>query len=91
MTNVINIEDNPREYARAPHYIGAWSYFWLNVLYLLPIIGFIFLIVHSCTPSHENRCHFARSHFCLLAIVLIVVVIALVAALIFGVSLPNLN
>ncbi len=49
---------------REAHYLSAWDYFWLRILYALPIIGFLCLVIHACTPSHENRCHFARSYFC---------------------------
>ena len=61
------------------HYIGAWGYVGLQILYLIPIIGLIFLLVHACSPSHENRCKFARSFFCwiLLAIIIVVIVVGI--------------
>ena len=66
------------------HYMGAWSYFGLSILYCIPLVGFIFLICHACMMSHENRCHYARSYFCILVVMLILV--ALVAA-VFGIAL----
>ncbi len=66
------------------HYMGAWSYFFLNILYAIPVIGLIFLIVHACMPSHENRCHYARSFFCGLLVLLIFVAICAAIMLIAG-------
>lgn len=69
-------------------YMGAWSYVGLMILYLIPIIGTIFLLVHACSKKHENRCHFARSYFCwiLLAIILIAIAVGalVIAAMING-------
>ena len=53
-------------------YMGAWSYVGLEILYCIPVIGWIFLIVHCFTSSHENRMHFARSFFAKLLIVIII-------------------
>ena len=74
---------NPKSEA---HYMGPWSYYWLEILYSLPLIGWIFLIAHACMPSHENRCNFARSFFCwflspvfyLLFVLLIIVAIGII-------------
>ncbi len=68
--------------AKEPHYLGAWSYFWLEVLYAIPVIGWIILIIHACMSSHENRCHFARSFFCWLLFPLIAGLITLAVTLI---------
>ena len=64
------------------HYIGGWGYVGLQILYCIPVIGFIFLLVHACSPSHENRCKYARSFFCwiLLAIILVVIAVGIYCA-----------
>lgn len=48
----------------APKYrpMGAWAYFWLSVLFAVPVVGFIFMIVFSCNGNHINRRNFARSY-----------------------------
>lgn len=56
--------------------LTAWDYFWLTVLYSIPIIGFVFLIVNSFRTSNINRRSFTRSYFCGLIIALIIVLIA---------------
>ena len=44
--------------------IGAWGYFGLQILFSLPLIGFICLIIFACDGSNVNRRSFARSYFC---------------------------
>ena len=55
--------------------LTAWDYFWLSVLYSLPIVGFVFLIINSFRSSNINRRSFTRSYFCGLVLALIFVLI----------------
>lgn len=55
--------------------ISAWGYFGYSLLFMLPIAGFIIMIVFACDSSNINRRNFARSQFCWLVIVAIVLVI----------------
>ena len=63
--------------------LSPWNYFWLSVLYTLPVLGFIMLIVHSCSSANINRRNFARSHFCGLLIAGIIVAAYVIIMLIF--------
>ena len=62
------------------YYLGAWNYAFLDILYLIPVIGLIFLLIHSFSDKNENRRHYARSYF---ARFLLGVLICAVAAGIF--------
>ena len=55
--------------------LSPWSYFGLGILYSLPLVGWIFLIVHAIGSTYLNRRNYARSYFCVyvLAIILIAV------------------
>ena len=55
--------------------LSPWSYFGLGILYSLPLVGWIFLIVHAICSANINRRNYARSYFCVyvLAIILIAV------------------
>lgn len=64
------------KYRGTNHYIGAWGYVGLEILYGIPVIGWIFLIVHCFSSEHENRMHFARHFFARLLVALVVVAIA---------------
>lgn len=44
--------------------LGAWTYFGLSILYALPIIGLIFLLIHTFSDTNINRRSFARSYWC---------------------------
>ena len=59
--------------------IGAWGYFGYQILFSIPLIGFICLIIFACSGSNINRRSFARSYFCALILVAIVILILVVA------------
>ena len=71
--------------------LTAWGYFWLTVLYSLPVIGLIFLIAFSFSDGNINRRSHARSYFSVFILLLIFAVAALVLAA-FGIfTLPFLS
>jgi hypothetical protein len=58
----------PRKYRP----MTAWGYIWRNLLYSLPVLGWIFLIVHATSDKNIARRSYARS-FLLLYLILIIV------------------
>lgn len=62
--------------------LSAWAYFGYQLLFNLPVIGFILLIVFSFDNSNINLRNFARSHWCavLIGVVLFVLLLVLVIA-----------
>lgn len=67
--------------------IKAWGYFGYNILFAIPLIGFIFLLIYALGGnSNVNLKNYARSFFCVYALALIVLVVAFVFAAILGVS-----
>ena len=56
--------------------ISAWGYFGLQILFAIPVVGFICLIVFSIGAGNINLRNFARSYFCAILIAVIIVVIA---------------
>lgn len=71
--------------------LSPWAYFGLQILFSIPIVGFVFLIVFSCSKSNINRRNFARSYWCALLIVGVLLVIVAVIAILAGVSLSALE
>ena len=59
------------------------QYFWLTILFAIPVIGFICLVIMSISNSNINRRNFARSYW---IPVLIVVIIAAIAFVSGGIS-----
>ena len=63
--------------------LSAWSYFWLKVLFSVPIVGFVFLMVFTFHGGNVNRRSFARSYWCGLLVTLIV--LAVIMIITFGI------
>ena len=55
--------------------MSPWKYFGLNILYAIPLIGFIFLLCHAIGSRNINKRNYARSFFCILVVVLVIFVI----------------
>ena len=58
--------------------ISMWGYFGYQILFALPIVGFIMLLVFSFggTKNHNVK-NFARSYFCYLIIMVIIIAIVI--------------
>lgn len=59
--------------------LSPWAYFGYNLLFAIPIVGFICLIVFSCSSANLNRRNYARSFWCFY-------VLAIIIGIIFGVT-----
>ncbi len=69
--------ENGREVDYTP--ITMWGYFGYELLFCVPLIGFIFLVYFAVAARNQNLKNFARSYFCVL-IILIVIFVFLSAA-----------
>ena len=68
--------------------LSGWAYFGWQLLFAIPVVGFILLIVFACGGTRNiNLRNFARSYFCALLIGVILFVLSIVLALVFGASL----
>lgn len=45
--------------------ITMWGYFGYQILFSIPIIGWIFVIIFAISAENINLKNFARSQFCL--------------------------
>ena len=83
-------EDIPSQY----QLMGPWAYFWLNILFSVPVVGFVFLIVFSFSKGNLNRRNYARSFWCAWLVVAVITVIffliIFVIALISGMSMAEI-
>ena len=67
----------PKEYKP----ISAWGYFGYELLFGIPLIGFIFLLVFALGGTENvNLKNFSRSYFCAFLIGLIITVVILAIA-----------
>ena len=68
--------------------LSPWAYFWLDILYAIPIVGFVFLLIHAIGANNVNKRNFARSYFCVLVIILII--FGVVAIFVGGAAIMNI-
>jgi len=74
-----NQQNIPAEYQP----ISMWGYFGYEVLFSIPVVGFVFLIVFAAGGKrNKNVTNFARSYFCYLILmaVIFLVITAIAAA-----------
>ncbi len=66
--------------------IGAWGYLGYQILFSLPLVGFICLVIFALSDSNINRRSFARMYFLIafLVILLFAVVITVILVTIGG-------
>lgn len=79
----------PAKPAIPPEYkpISAWGYFGYNLLFAIPLVGFILLIVFSCGgTSNVNLKNYARSFWCGLVIALALALAFLLMGIALGAS-----
>ena len=78
MSNYNNVPDNYRP-------ISMWGYFGYEILFAIPVVGFIVLLVFALGgTSNINVRNFARSKFCYLIICTIVIGILLMTGVLTG-------
>ena len=58
-----------------------WGYFGYQILFMIPVIGFICLLVFAFGGSNKNVKNYARSFFC---VWILYAIFAVVIALVFG-------
>ena len=64
--------------------LSPWAYFGYNILFAIPLVGFILALVLAFDNSNLNRRNFARAYFCGMILVGILVVIAVVFSMLTG-------
>lgn len=83
-------EENNNEVNQIPEEykpISMWGYFGYEILFAIPIIGFILLLVFSFGGTrNKNLKNFARSYFCFLIIVVILILILIAAGVGVGIG-----
>ncbi len=68
----------PEEY----HPISMWGYFGYQILFAIPLIGWIMLLVFAFGGTKNiNLRNFARSYFCMLIIMVLLIIIFAIAGI----------
>lgn len=61
--------------------VSAWGYVGLQLLYCIPVVGFVFLLIHTFNNTNLNRRNFARSYWCVLLLTVIFTIVFVIIAL----------
>ena len=76
MSDINNIPEKYRP-------ISMWGYFGLEILFSIPVVGFIILIVFALGGTKNvNKKNFARSYFCFVIIFVIILAILVATGLV---------
>ena len=76
MSDINNIPEKYRP-------ISMWGYFGLEILFSIPVVGFIILIVYALGGTRNvNKKNFARSYFCFVIIFVIIIAILVATGLV---------
>lgn len=85
MNNLINQQpiNTKTNYDYTP--ISMWGYFGYEILFAIPLVGFICLLIFSFGGTKNiNLRNFARSYFCFFIIMLVLLMIFLGVPMLFG-------
>ncbi len=66
--------------------MSPWAYFGFQLLFSLPVIGFVLLIVFSLDDNNIHLRNFARSYWCKLLVGVILIVLLLVVLVATGLA-----
>ena len=76
MSDINNIPEKYRP-------ISMWGYLGLEILFSIPVVGFIILIVYALGGTKNvNKKNFARSYFCFVIIFVIIMAILVATGLV---------
>lgn len=85
---------NPQKPNIPPAYkpLSPWAYVGYNLLFSIPLVGFIMMIVFSFDNSNLNRRNYSRSFFCAMLIgIIISIVLMIILFAVLGVSFTALS
>ncbi|HJJ14055.1 MAG TPA: hypothetical protein OIM42_04250 [Clostridiaceae bacterium] len=85
------MQDYPNTIPNEYRPLSAWAYFGYNILFAIPLVGFIMLIVFAFDSSNINRRNYARSFFCAYLVAIIILIVVLILALFLGISLNSIS
>ena len=85
------MQDYPNTIPNEYRPLSAWAYFGYNILFAIPLLGFIMLIVFAFDSSNINRRNYARSFFCAYLVAIIILIVVIILALVLGISLNSIS
>ena len=84
--NNIDIGSLPQEYRP----ISSWEYFLRNLLYSIPVIGWIIALITACSDKNIHAKNHAASYFVVLIFAVIVGIIGALASIVGLIGLESM-
>ena len=73
-------ENLPPEYRP----LSPWAYFGLGILYTLPLVGWVFLVIHAIGAPNINKRNYARSFFCVYVVAIVLTIVGVSTGLLYS-------
>ncbi len=58
--------------------------FGLGILYALPLVGWVFLVIHAIGAPNINKRNYARSFFCVYVVVIVLTLVGVSTGLLYS-------
>ena len=71
--------------------LSPWGYIGYNILFSIPIVGFVLLIIFALDNNYIARRNYSRSFLIVMLIVIILFVIAFILCMALGLLTYSLN
>ena len=71
--------------------ISAWGYVGYELLFCIPIVGFIFMLVWAFSNGNINRKNFARSYLIYLIFGIVISAITIILMFVLGAGLSSFS
>ena len=84
-------QTQPAPQPPAQKLMGPWAYVGWQILFSIPLVGFILLIVFSFDKGNLNLRNFARSYWCAMLLGVILFILFIVIMVILGASFTSLT
>lgn len=72
--NNVSLKNIPSEYKP----LSMWAYFGYEILFSIPVFGWIILVANALSAKNKNLKNFTRSYFCLTIISIAITILGFI-------------
>ena len=74
----VEAEEEQKEPSRGRRLLRPWEYFGYSVLFMIPVIGWIFFLVFTFNKRNMNRYYWVRSIWCGILVLLVLAAVCVI-------------
>lgn len=71
--------------------LSPWAYFGYNILFNIPVIGWIIALILAFSANNINLKNYAKSFFCVYIIAIVIILVLVFLSLSGAILLPLFN